>query len=87
MIIFLPIVSTRVIQGVKSVQSNVRLNVERDILSVDEMGEVLGVSRSQIYNMVNRDQIPYVRVGSRVRFIKSQIEAWLSDGGTKEEVN
>lgn len=68
-------------------QNNVRLNVERDILTIDEMGEILGISRSQVYNMVNRDQIPYVRVGSRVRFIKSQIEAWLSDGGTKEEVS
>jgi len=68
------------------VQTNVQLNVEKDVLTVPDMAQILEVSRSMVYNMVNSGQIPYVKVGSKTRFIKSQIEAWLADGGSKEEV-
>lgn len=65
---------------------NVQLSVEKDVLSVPDMAEILGVSRSMVYSMVNSGQIPSVKVGSKVKFIKSQIEVWLADGGSKEEV-
>lgn len=67
-------------------QRNVQLNVGKDLLGAKEMAEILDIGKSSVYDLVRKNQIPYVRVGSSIRFVKTQIEAWLADGGTKEEV-
>ena len=67
-------------------QRNVQLNVDKDLLGAKEMAEILDIGKSSVYDLVRKNQIPYVRVGSSIRFVKTQIEAWLADGGTKEGV-
>lgn len=45
------------------------------LLTVDEMAEILRVSRSWIYS--HQDQLPTVRLGRYVRFKRSEIESFL----------
>lgn len=37
-------------------------------MTVDEAAEYLRVSRRQVYNLLAAGELPFVRVGSRVRF-------------------
>ena len=44
-----------------------------DLLNVDEMATVLGVSNRTIYRMVDREELPSVKVGHRIYFPKKQL--------------
>jgi excisionase family DNA binding protein len=41
-----------------------------------EAANFLHVSRSWIYARVERDEMPYVRVGGLIRFVPSQLRDW-----------
>src|SRR3954467_1204838 len=48
-----------------------------------EVGELLGVSRSWLYDAANSGRIPCVRLGSSdgpVRFRLRELEAWIEEG-------
>lgn len=45
-----------------------------------------GVSRHRIYDLVRRDLLPHVRVGRRIYFDRTQLEAFIADGGRGLEV-
>ena len=45
-----------------------------------ECAPLIGVSVSQLQHMVHRRQIPFVKRGKLVRFLPSEIEAWLEEG-------
>ena len=50
------------------------------LLKVDEVAELLRVTKRSIYTMVDRGQIPGItKVGGRLRFRRDAIEAWLAD--------
>jgi excisionase family DNA binding protein len=51
-------------------------------LTYQEMAEAIGVSETALRVMVHRRQIPFVKIGARVRFIRKDIEAWLKKGAT-----
>ncbi|EAC4247956.1 helix-turn-helix domain-containing protein [Listeria monocytogenes] len=40
------------------------------------------ISRSKLYKMVKRNEIPYTKIGSNVFFVEDQIEEWIRNGGT-----
>lgn len=49
-----------------------------DKLNYKQMADFLGVPLGTLYAMVNRKQIPHIRLGKRlVRFSKSEIEEWI----------
>ena len=51
------------------------------LITVNEVAEMLSVSKYAVYNMVYKDKIPYVKVGSTgriVRFDRQKINAWLN---------
>jgi excisionase family DNA binding protein len=50
-----------------------------EIFSIRQLAAYLMVSEKTLYRMVERRQIPGVRVGSQWRFRRSDIEAWLSE--------
>ena len=50
---------------------------EKLTLSVEEMGELLGVSRLVAYNLVHRADFPTLRIGKRILVPKKQLEAWM----------
>lgn len=49
------------------------------ILTIKQLAEYLMVSEKTVYRMLDRNQLPAVRVGAQWRFRKIDIDAWLTD--------
>lgn len=49
----------------------------RKTLTVTDVANLLGVSSYTIYNMVRDDQIPYIKVRTRILFRLESINAWI----------
>jgi excisionase family DNA binding protein len=61
--------------------------MEDEILVTKEIARRLRVSDQRVYEMVRKGQIPFILLGHRqIRFLKQKIDAWLENGGNKEEV-
>ncbi len=48
------------------------------LLSVKELAQLIGLSPSTLYGLVERRQIPVQRVRRRIMFVPSKIEGWLA---------
>jgi excisionase family DNA binding protein len=48
------------------------------LLRIDVAAERLAVSRATLYRMVQRGEIPTVRIGAAVRVPVSALERWLA---------
>lgn len=48
-----------------------------DLLTAQQLAEYLQLSKRTIYRLVDRDQIPAVRVGGQWRFPRSAVDYWL----------
>ena len=46
-------------------------------LDIDQAARFIGLKKGTIYNMVSRKVIPYHKVGRRVLFRRSELEAWF----------
>ncbi len=51
---------------------------ERLVYSVYEIVEILGISISSAYQAIERNEIPHVKVGSRILIPKKMLDEWLS---------
>ena len=49
------------------------------LLRADEVGKVLGLGRSKVYELMNGGALPVVRVGRAVRVPASALEEWVRD--------
>ncbi len=48
------------------------------LLCVQEVADLLGVSRATIYRLIQRNGLPFVRFGKELlRFRPADIEAWV----------
>ncbi|MEP1035509.1 helix-turn-helix domain-containing protein [Ekhidna sp.] len=62
----------------ESVETRETANLYKEVMTVDEVAEYLGVKPQTIYNYKNEGKIPYTKkIG--LRFIKKEIDAWLID--------
>jgi excisionase family DNA binding protein len=50
-----------------------------DILTIRQLAEYLMVSEKTVYRMLDRNQLPAIRLGSQWRFRKQDIDNWLTD--------
>jgi excisionase family DNA binding protein len=50
-----------------------------EILTIRQLAEYLMVSEKTVYRMLDRNQLPAVRVGAQWRFRRQDIDAWLTD--------
>lgn len=51
---------------------------EKLLLSSKEVGEIIGVSSRQVWNLLNRGMIPSpVRVGRRTLWKRKDLEEWI----------
>jgi excisionase family DNA binding protein len=49
------------------------------LLSVDEVSEMLGVTKATIYSWTSRNKIPHIKLSKRLlKFSKNDIEAWIA---------
>ncbi|QDQ40242.1 helix-turn-helix domain-containing protein [Legionella geestiana] len=53
-------------------------------LSVDEIGEYLGVKRDTVYKWINDKGMPAHKVGRLWKFKVSQVDAWIEAGSTQQ---
>ena len=62
--------------------------VERIMVTPEEAGKLLGISRSTAYELVRRKSIPARRVGSRIRIPLDALRAWaqLEDSDAKPPI-
>lgn len=51
--------------------------VEKRLMSVKEASEVLAMSRFSVYELVRDGVLPAVRVGRRIRVVKSELDGWI----------
>ena len=47
------------------------------MLSVPEVGKVLGISRARAYELVRSDSFPKIRIGNRIVVPKDKFIAWI----------
>jgi excisionase family DNA binding protein len=47
------------------------------MLSVDETAEMIGLSRSRVYQAWGQLGLTGYKIGSRLRFRESEVEAWI----------
>ncbi len=48
------------------------------ILTVRQVSEYLQISKSKIYYMISRKQMPALRIGKNVRVRESDLQQWLN---------
>lgn len=48
-----------------------------ELMDKEGLSEELGISVSKVNQMVVNREIPYVRIGRLVRFLRSDIEEWV----------
>ena len=53
----------------------------RATLTVEQAGELLGISRGLAYEAVRRGEIPSVRIGRRILVPAAALRALLGEGG------
>lgn len=51
-----------------------------EILTLDEASRLLKLSKSTIYNLVQRRKIPAYKLGRSWRFVKAYLIKWLEEG-------
>ena len=51
----------------------------KELLTAKEVEELLRIDVKTIYNYVQRGLIPYVRIQSNLRFVKSEVLAWVAE--------
>jgi excisionase family DNA binding protein len=49
------------------------------ILTVRDVSEFLQISKAKIYLLIQRNQIPYIRILKNVRIRESDLMAWLDE--------
>ena len=50
-----------------------------ELLTAKEVEELLKIDVKTIYGYVQKGLIPYVRIQSNLRFVKSDVVAWLAE--------
>jgi excisionase family DNA binding protein len=48
-----------------------------DLMTANDVGQFLGLSRNTVYEGAGRGEIPHRRVGRRLVFSRAAIESWL----------
>jgi excisionase family DNA binding protein len=57
---------------------------ERHLLTVDDVAELLGVSRRTVYRWIKKGVLPAIQLGRRkspVRIDAAELQRWLEDEG------
>jgi excisionase family DNA binding protein len=55
-----------------------RALLSEPLLSASEAGALLGIPRSSVYDYAKRGELPHVRVGKHVKFIRQDLERALA---------
>lgn len=53
--------------------------MEKLAYNVEEVAEVLGISKSHVYQLAKEKQIPVLQLGKRIVFPISALEEWIQE--------
>ena len=56
-------------------------------LSVDEIGEYLGVRRDTVYRWISDKGMPAHKIGRLWKFKKAQVDEWVENGGATDRTS
>lgn len=56
------------------------------ILTIPQVSQYLQVSKAKIYAMVQRGEIPYIRLNKNVRISEKDLIRWLQKQTVKHEI-
>ena len=51
----------------------------KDVMSIKELSEYIGMSRSKIYQLIRQKRIPASKIGRQYKFSKDVIDGWLKE--------
>ena len=57
--------------------------LERDLLTVSEVAEIMRVSNMTVYRLIKSGQLPAIRVGKSYRIREDDVDRFLSDQSVK----
>ena len=53
--------------------------VTKDVMSIKELSEYVGLSKSKIYQLIRNKRIPASKIGRQYKFSKEVIDSWLKE--------
>lgn len=64
-----------------------RVPLDEPLFTAIEVGELLRMSESSVHYLKDQGTLPFIRIGSRIRFSKQDLEAYLATcrSGAKED--
>ncbi|HEY7338943.1 MAG TPA: helix-turn-helix domain-containing protein [Bryobacteraceae bacterium] len=54
--------------------------IERRYMTIEEIAEYIGRSKTAVYRLVAKREIPFIRIGRTLRFDRMAIEGWQERG-------
>lgn len=60
----------------------------KNVLTIDDVADLTGLSKNHLYNLTSRNEIPYYRPrGKFIYFDRAEVEAWMKQNrvNTREE--
>lgn len=51
----------------------------KEVMSIIELAEYLGIGKSKIYNLIRQNKIPASKIGRQYRFSRDVIDNWLKE--------
>ena len=58
---------------------------EVKFLDIKGLTGYIHLSKSSIYKMVSKNEIPHIKIGTRTLFDTEQIDRWVRNGGVMDE--
>lgn len=55
----------------------------KDILTIDEAAEFIGLAKQTLYSFTSRREIPHFKRGKGIRFRRSELEQWMLENRRK----
>jgi excisionase family DNA binding protein len=49
------------------------------LLTIDDLCKLLGVMKKTVYGWTSRREIPFVKIGNRLRFEEAAVSKWVED--------
>ncbi len=59
--------------------------MEKRLINIDECASYLSLTKKAIYNMINRKKIPFVKIGTSVRFDLRSLEMFIQENSVDSE--
>jgi excisionase family DNA binding protein len=59
--------------------------MEMNILTIPEVAAYLKISKSKVYDLVHKNEIPHIRLGRNVRILESDLIQWLQTKRSTEQ--